>query len=85
MDEIEIEEESPEKKESTLNDSENFTTAEKLRNSTFSSAFGEEIKKATPAGDAVDSVTAGIISQIAYAGTFIQSFKCAFTVAITAF
>ena len=44
------------------------TTAEILRNSTSSSAFGLELKKGLPAGNAVDYRSINITSQFSYAG-----------------
>ena len=54
----------PPKKSSTPN----TTSAEILRNSTSSSAFGAELKKGLPAGNAVDYRSINITSQISYAG-----------------
>lgn len=44
------------------------TVAEKLRNSTRESAFGEEIKKGLLSGSAIDVASDPNISQIAYTG-----------------
>ena len=46
----------------------NTTTAEILRNSLSSSAFGEELRKGLPAGVAVDYRTINITTQNSYAG-----------------
>ena len=53
--------------------SQNTTTAEILRNSTSSSAFGAELKKGLPAGDIVDYRSINITSQNSYAGKRKQS------------
>ena len=80
MNETEIEEATSEKKENTKN----LTTAERLRNSAYSSPFGEEMKRASPAGDLAHNVTAGTISQIAYAGMFTKPILCIVSAPITA-
>ena len=76
MNETKIEEANSERKEFSRQCTENLTTAERLRNSAYSSPFGEEVKRASPAGDIADSIAAGTISQIAYAGMFAKSIVC---------
>ena len=51
------------------------TAAEILRNSASSSAFSKELQKGLRAGDILDSYSAGVISQMAYAGTFAKSLE----------
>ena len=84
MDETEIEEASSEKKEISDRSTKNLTTAEKLRNSICSSPFNAEMKRVSPADDLADSVTAGIISRIAYAGMLTKSRLCIIFAPITA-
>ena len=60
----------PSKKSSTPN----ATAAEILRNSTSFSAFGAELKKGLPAGNAVDYRSINITSQNSYAGKSKLSF-----------
>ena len=54
----------PSKKSNTPN----TTAVEILRNSTSSAAFGAELKKGLPAGNAVDYQSINITSQFSYAG-----------------
>ena len=69
--EEEIESKNPSKKSSTPK----TTAAEILRNSTSSSAFGEELRKGLPAGNAVDYRSINITTQNSYAGGSKQSFE----------
>ena len=62
--EEEIDSKNPSKKSRTPN----TTTAEILRNSTSSAAFGAELKKGLPADNTVDYQSMNITSQISYAG-----------------
>ena len=67
-DEVGEEEEINSKKLSQKSNTPNTTAAEILRNSTSSSAFGAELKKGLPAGNAVDYRSINITSQFSYAG-----------------
>ena len=55
----------------------NTTTAEILRNSLSSSAFGEELRKGLPTDNTIDYQSINITSQITYAGNK-QSFDLNF-------
>ena len=85
IDETEIGEESSKKNKLNRQSAANLTTAEKLRNSICSSPFGKEMKRASPASDLTDSVTAGTISQIAYTGMYTKSNLRIISAPITAF
>ena len=67
-DEIGEEEEMASKNHSQKSSTPTTTAAEILRNSTSSSAFGAELKKGLPAGNAVDYRGINITSQNSYAG-----------------
>ena len=67
-DEVGEEEEIGSKNSSKKNRTANTTAAEILRNSTSSSAFGAELKKGLPAGNAADYRSINITSQFSYAG-----------------
>ena len=72
-DEVVAEEEMASKNHSQKCSAPNTTAAELLRNSTASSAFGVELKKGLPAGNAVDYRSINFISQTSYAGKNKQS------------
>ena len=67
-DEVGEEEEMASKNPSKKSSTPNATAAEILRNSTSFSAFGAELKKGLPAGNAVDYRGINITSQNSYAG-----------------
>ena len=67
-DEVGEEEEMASKNPSKKSSTPNATAAEILRNSTSFSAFGAELKKGLPAGNAVDYRSINITSQFSYAG-----------------
>ena len=57
------------RKQFDKNITENVSSAEVLRNSLYSIAFGKELKKGQPEGNTVDYRSINITAQIAYAGT----------------
>ena len=67
-DEVGEEEEMASKNPSKKSSTPNTTAAEILRNSTSSSAFGEELRKGLPAANTVDYRSINITSQFSYAG-----------------
>ena len=67
-DKVDEEEEMKGTNSSKKNNTPNITSAEILRNSTSSSAFGAELKKGLPAGNTVDYQSINITSQFSYAG-----------------
>ena len=73
-DEVGEEEEISSTNPSKKNRTPNITAAEILRNSTSSLAFGMQLRKGLPAGDAVDYRSINITSQNSYAGERKQSF-----------
>ena len=74
-DEVGDEEEMDSTIPSTKSSAPNTTAAEILRNSTSFSAFGAELKKGLPAGNAVDYRSINITTQNSYAGGSKQSFE----------
>ena len=73
VDDIGTEGETKRKTHIQRKDTPSATASEILRNSSYSSAYGEELKKGLPEGNAVDYQRVNTISQIAYAGTCVQS------------